>query len=80
MTWADYPQFGQVARGPRSIFPLPKTVRILRAARDMNTIMADHHPIRPITGDEYPRFRRVGGHAFYGGQDNDVRLARWVRQ
>jgi hypothetical protein len=35
-----------------------KTIRILRAARDMNTIMADPHPIRAITAEEYAGFHR----------------------
>jgi hypothetical protein len=63
MTWAGYPQIVLVARSPRSIFPgnqscrakifASKTIRIQRAARDMNSIMADPYPIRPITVDEH---------------------------
>jgi predicted acetyltransferase len=58
-----------------------KTIRILRAARDMKTIMADPYPLRPITADEYGSFRRVHGHAFNGGGPvPEVRLARGLRQ
>jgi predicted acetyltransferase len=57
-----------------------KTVRILRAARDMKTIMADPYPIRPITAEEYGSFRRVLEHAFNGGPIPQARLARWLRQ
>jgi hypothetical protein len=63
MTWAGYPQIVLVARSPRSIFPgnqscrakifASKTIRIQRAARDMNSIMADPYPIRLITVDEH---------------------------
>jgi hypothetical protein len=70
MTWADYPQIVSVARGPRSIFPA-KTIRIQRAARDKNSIMADSYPIRPVTEDEYGGFRLVQQHAFHGGPDSD---------
>jgi predicted acetyltransferase len=68
MTWADYPQIVSVARGPRSIFPA-KTIRIQRAARDKNSIMADSYPIRPVTDDEYAGFRLVQQHAFHVGPD-----------
>ena len=57
-----------------------KTIRILRAARDMNTIMADPYPIRPITGEEYASFRRVHEHAFNSGPLSPARLARALRQ
>ena len=80
MTWADYPQLELVARGPRSIFPLLKTIRILRAARDMNTIMAEDYPIRPITADEYAVFRRVHAHAFNTAGASGARKERAVRQ
>jgi predicted acetyltransferase len=90
MTWADYPQIVLLARGPRSIFPgstsyrakiLPsKTIRIQRAARDMNTIMADPYPIRPITVDEYSGFRRVHDHGFNTGPPPAARAARTLRQ
>ena len=46
----------------------------------MNTIMADPHPIRPITADEYPFFRRVHDHAFNSGPASPVRWARALRQ
>ncbi len=39
--------------------------------------MADQHPIRPITADEYARFRKVGAHAFHVIDDSEERLA-WV--
>jgi predicted acetyltransferase len=57
-----------------------KFVRIQRAARDMNTIMADPYPIRPIAADEYPFFRRVHDHAFNSGPASPVRWARALRQ
>jgi predicted acetyltransferase len=57
-----------------------KIVRIQRAARDMNTIMADPYLIRPITADEYPYFRRVHEHAFNTGPASPARWARAVRQ
>ena len=57
-----------------------ETIRIQRAARDMNSIMADPYPIRPITADEYPFFRRVGEHAFNGGPASPARWARALRQ
>lgn len=79
MTWADYSQIVFVARGPRSNFAA-KTIRILRAARDMNTIMADPHPIRPISADEYASFRLVHEHAFNSGPTSAVRWARALRQ
>ena len=90
MTCAGYPQIvGQSHAGPRSIVPgvtpagerLPsKTIRIQRAARDMNSIMADPYPIRPITDDEYAHFRRVHEHAFNGGPAPPARGARLRRQ
>jgi predicted acetyltransferase len=46
----------------------------------MNTIMADPYPIRPITADEYPFFRRVQEHAFNVGPTSPVRSARALRQ
>jgi hypothetical protein len=58
-----------------------KTIRIQRAARDMDPIMADPYPIRPITVEEFAGFRRVPdvgldirelGAAYLGG----TRLAR----
>jgi predicted acetyltransferase len=86
MTWAGYPQIVLAARSPRSIFPgnrscrakifASKTIRIQRAARDMNSIMADPYPIRPITVDEYVGFRRVHEHAFNSGP---VSAPRWAR-
>jgi len=63
MTWADYPQMVSVARGPRSIFPDIETNRILRAARDSDSIMADASPIRPVTAVECAGFRRARDHA-----------------
>jgi predicted acetyltransferase len=57
-----------------------KTIRILRAARDMNTIMADPYPIRPITGEEYAGFRRVHQHAFNTGPASPARQERALRQ
>jgi hypothetical protein len=57
-----------------------KTIGIQRAARDMNTIMADPYPIRPITAEEYAGFRRVIQHAFNGGWTSPVRQARALRQ
>ena len=42
--------------------------------------MADPYPIRPITADEYPFFRRVGEHAFNGGPASPARWARALRQ
>lgn len=42
--------------------------------------MADPYPIRPITADEYPFFRRVDEHAFNAGPPAPVRWARMVRQ
>ena len=57
-----------------------KITRIQRAARDMNTIMADPYPIRPITADEYAGFRRVHEHAFNGGPASPARWARALRQ
>jgi len=90
MTCAGYPQIVLVARSPRSISPgnrscrakifTSKTIRIQRAARDMNTIMADPYPIRPITADEYAGFRRVNEHAFNGGLTSEVQQARRLRQ
>ncbi len=41
--------------------------------------MADHYPIRPITADEYARFRKVGAHAFHVTDDGEERLARVAR-
>jgi predicted acetyltransferase len=76
MTWADYPQFESVARGPHSIFPLSKTIRILRAARDMKSIMAEEYPIRPITADEWDAFKRVHQHAFNTGPSSPARSER----
>jgi predicted acetyltransferase len=64
---------------PSKILPL-KTIRILRAARDMNTIMADPYPIRPITAEEYGGFRRVHSHAFNSGPLSPARGARALRQ
>jgi hypothetical protein len=52
-----------------------KTIRIQRAARDMNSIMADPYPIRPITAEEYAAFRRVHDHAFNTGPVSPVRWA-----
>jgi predicted acetyltransferase len=46
----------------------------------MNTIMADPYPIRPITADEYPFFRRIHEHAFNGGPASPARWARALRQ
>jgi predicted acetyltransferase len=46
----------------------------------MNSIMADPYPIRPITADEYPFFRRVHDHAFNSGPASPVRGARALRQ
>ena len=58
-----------------------KTIGIQWAARDMNTIMADPFPIRPITVDEYAGFRRVHDHAFNGGAPvSEVLRARRIRQ
>jgi predicted acetyltransferase len=57
-----------------------KTIRIQRAARDMNTIMADPYQIRPISADEYDGFRRVIRHAFHGGPPSPARQARSERQ
>jgi predicted acetyltransferase len=58
-----------------------KTIRIQRAARDMNTIMADPYPIRPVTADEYAGFHRVLQHAFNGGAPvSEVLQARRLRQ
>jgi predicted acetyltransferase len=45
-----------------------------------DSIMADPHPIRPITADEYPAFRRVHDHAFNSGPASPVRSARALRQ
>jgi len=42
--------------------------------------MADPYPIRPITADEYPYFRRVHEHAFNTGPASPARWARSVRQ
>ena len=42
--------------------------------------MADPYPIRPITADEYPFFRRVHDHAFNSGPASPVRWARALRQ
>jgi predicted acetyltransferase len=42
--------------------------------------MAEDYPIRPVTADEFPVFRRVHGHAFNGGAPSAVRQARAVRQ
>jgi predicted acetyltransferase len=42
--------------------------------------MADPYPIRPITADEYPYFRRVHEHAFNTGPASPARWARAVRQ
>src|SRR5258708_11568280 len=77
ITCAGYPQIVSVARGPRSIFAgmlaqpakisASKIIGILRAARDMNSIMADSYLIRPITDEEYDGFRLVLRHAFHGG-------------
>ena len=64
---------------PAKFLPL-KTIRILRAARDMNTIMADPYPIRPITADEYDSFRRVHSHAFNSAPLSPARRARARRQ
>jgi predicted acetyltransferase len=90
MTWAGYPHIVLTARGLRSIFPgsrscrvktLPsKTIRIQLAAQDMNTIMADPFPIRPISADEYAGFRRVHDHAFNSGPPSGARAARALRQ
>jgi predicted acetyltransferase len=57
-----------------------KTTGIRRAARDMNSIMADPHPIRPITVDEYAEFRRANTHAFNSGPASPARWARGLRQ
>jgi hypothetical protein len=57
-----------------------ETIRIQRAARDMNTIMADPYPIRPITADEYDSFRRVHSHAFNSAPLSPARRARARRQ
>jgi predicted acetyltransferase len=46
----------------------------------MNSIMADPYPIRPITADEYPFFRRVHEHAFNSGPASPARWARALRQ
>jgi predicted acetyltransferase len=46
----------------------------------MNSIMADPYPIRPITADEYPFFRRVHDHAFNSGPASPVLWARALRQ
>jgi predicted acetyltransferase len=42
--------------------------------------MADPYPIRPITADEYPYFRRVHEHAFNTGPASPARWARSARQ
>jgi len=42
--------------------------------------MADPYPIRPITADEHPFFRRVEEHAFNGGPASPAREARRSRQ
>ena len=57
-----------------------ETIRIQRAARDINTIMADPYPIRPITADEYDGFRRVHSHAFNSAPLSPARRARARRQ
>ncbi len=41
--------------------------------------MADRYPIRPITTDEYPYFRRVHDHAFNSSPPSPARWARAVR-
>ncbi len=41
--------------------------------------MAEDYPIRPITGDEYASFRRVGAHAFAGGPPSPGRQANRQR-
>jgi predicted acetyltransferase len=57
-----------------------KTIRIQRAAQDMNPIMADPYQIRPITDDEFDGFRRVHSHAFNSGPPTPARLALSRRQ
>ncbi|MDX6416386.1 MAG: hypothetical protein QOG28_1006 [Trebonia sp.] len=58
---------------------LSKIVRIQRAARDMNSIMADPYPIRPITDDEYANWRAVHDHAFHTPPAPQADLARLRR-
>jgi predicted N-acetyltransferase YhbS len=57
-----------------------KTIRIQRAAQDMNTIMADPFPIRPISADGYVGFRRVHDHAFNSGPMTPALSAGRLRQ
>jgi predicted acetyltransferase len=57
-----------------------KTIRIQRAARDMNTIMADPYPIRPATADEFAAYRRVHDQAFNSGPLAGAQAERRVRQ
>ena len=42
--------------------------------------MADRYLIRPITVDDYARFRRVHSHAFNSGPPSPARAARTLRQ
>src|ERR1700756_4581670 len=42
--------------------------------------MADPHPIRPISEDEFAEFRRVHEHAFNSAPPSEVRWARALRQ
>jgi predicted acetyltransferase len=57
-----------------------KTIRIQRAARDMNSIMADEYEIRPISADEYGGFLRVHEHAFATSPASEIRRERAARQ
>jgi predicted acetyltransferase len=56
-----------------------KIIGIQRAERDMNSIMADPYPIRPIAADEYAYFRRVHDHAFNRGPASPAFWARALR-
>ncbi|HEY0933958.1 MAG TPA: GNAT family N-acetyltransferase [Trebonia sp.] len=42
--------------------------------------MAEEHPIRPVTAEEYAAFRRVHAHAFNAGPASPARLERVRRQ
>jgi len=52
-----------------------KTVRIQPAEQDKKTIMADPHPMRPISREEFGAFRYTQGHAFHAGPPSPERLA-----